>query len=67
MREVVGIIMLVPQGLVPLVLMALDVDSKSWFVVMHLPAWARLPAALGFVVVGAALTYSGMRAAKSRR
>lgn len=67
MREVVGIIMLVPQGLVPLVLLALDVDGKSWFVVMHLPPWARLPAAIGFVVVGAALVYSGMRTEKSRQ
>ncbi|WP_433273194.1 hypothetical protein ACQPZF_18400 [Actinosynnema sp. CS-041913] len=66
MREVLGIIMLVPQGLVPLVLMALDVDSKSWFVVMHLPPWAQLPAALGFTVVGAVLTVSGIRAERGR-
>ncbi len=34
---------------------------------MHLPPWARLPAAIGFAVVGAAVTYSGMRASRSRR
>ncbi|MBB5954121.1 uncharacterized membrane protein YdcZ (DUF606 family) [Saccharothrix tamanrassetensis] len=66
MREVLGIIMLVPQGLVPLVLMALDVDSKSWFVVMHLPPWAQLPGAIAFTVVGAVLTASGIRAERGR-
>ncbi|CAL9526403.1 hypothetical protein SUDANB95_03911 [Actinosynnema sp. ALI-1.44] len=67
MREVVGIILAVPQGVVPLVLMALDVDSKSWFLVRYLPEWAQLPAAVVFVVVGALLAVSGRRAERRGR
>ncbi|MBW4717673.1 hypothetical protein [Saccharothrix obliqua] len=66
MREVVGIILLVPQGIVPLVLMALDVDSKSWFIAMHLPDWARIPAAVVLMLIGAALTITGVRAERGR-
>ncbi|RKT55932.1 hypothetical protein [Saccharothrix australiensis] len=66
MREVLGIILLVPQGLVPLVLMGLDVDARSWFVAMHLPAWAQLPAALAFVALGTLLTVSGVRVRRGR-
>ncbi|XVV06914.1 hypothetical protein ACQPW3_16650 [Actinosynnema sp. CA-248983] len=67
MREVVGVILAVPQGLVPLVLMALDVDSRSWFLVRYLPEWAQLPAAVVFVVVGGAIALSGMRAERRGR
>ncbi|MEU4806855.1 hypothetical protein [Actinosynnema sp. NPDC023587] len=66
MREVLGIIMLVPQGLVALVLLVLDVDTKGWLVVMHLPAWAQVPGALACTVAGAVLTLSGMRADRGR-
>lgn len=66
MREVIGIVMLVPQGLVPLVLLALGSESRSWYAVMYLPPWARLPAALAFAVVGAALVVSGIRAGRGR-
>ncbi|MEV0677554.1 hypothetical protein AB0I60_13630 [Actinosynnema sp. NPDC050436] len=66
MREFVGIILLVPQGLVPLVLLALDVDSKGWLLALHLPPWAQLPAAIAFAVVGAVLTVSGVRADRGR-
>ncbi|WP_309110711.1 hypothetical protein [Saccharothrix sp.] len=67
MREVVGIVLAVPQGLVPLVLMALDVDGKSWFLVRYLPEWAQLPAAVVFVVVGGVIAVSGMRAERRGR
>ncbi|MEJ2854365.1 MULTISPECIES: hypothetical protein [unclassified Saccharothrix] len=60
MREVVGIVLAVPQGLVPLVLMALGVDSKSWYLVRYLPEWAQIPAAVAFVVVGGLLALSGV-------
>ncbi len=66
MREVLGVILMVPQGLVPLVLLALDVDSKSWFVAMHLPTWAQLPAAIAFTVAGLVLMVSGVRAERGR-
>lgn len=67
MREIVGIVLAVPQGLVPLVLMALDVDSKSWFLVRYLPEWAQLPGAVVCVVVGAVLAMSGVRAERRSR
>jgi len=66
MREVLGIIMPAPQGLVPLVLSALDVDTRSWFLVLHLPPWAQLPGALGPAVAGALPTVAGARAERGR-
>lgn len=61
MREVVGIVMLVPRGLVALVVPAFDVEGGGRLAAMHLPPWARVPAALGFAVVGAALAWWGTR------
>ncbi|CCH30473.1 hypothetical protein ABZ816_16655 [Actinosynnema sp. NPDC047251] len=66
MREFIGIILLVPQGLVPLVLIALGVESQGWSLAMHLPPWAQLPGAIAFAVVGALLTVSGIRSERGR-
>jgi hypothetical protein len=66
-REFVGFILLVPQGLAPLVVMSLlEVQTMNWSLVSHLPPSARVPAAIGFVVVGAAMLYSGIKAGKAR-
>jgi ABC-2 type transport system permease protein len=50
-----GIICVVPQGLVPIAfnLFGVDPQVKVWFVARYLPARLQVPAAVGFIAVGA--------------
>jgi hypothetical protein len=50
-----GIICVVPQGLVPIAfnLFGVDPQVKVWFAARYLPQRLQVPAALGFIVVGA--------------
>jgi ABC-2 type transport system permease protein len=50
-----GIICVVPQGLVPIAfnLFGVDPQVKVWFAARYLPQRLQVPAAVGFIVVGA--------------
>jgi ABC-2 type transport system permease protein len=51
----VGMVCLVPQGLVPLAFALFGVDQqvRVWFVARYLPVAVQVPVAVGFVVLGA--------------
>jgi ABC-2 type transport system permease protein len=50
----VGIVCVVPQGLVPILFSLLGVDQqvRVWFAARYLPVGLQVPAAVGFIVVG---------------
>ena len=58
-----GMISLVPQGLVPLgmAVFGADESTRLWFLARFMPPEWQVPVALGFAVVGALLTWIGLR------
>lgn len=58
-----GMVSLVPQGLVPLgmALFGADESLRLWFLARFMPPEWQVPVALGFAVVGALLTWIGLR------
>ncbi|GAB3722488.1 hypothetical protein [Nocardiopsis oceani] len=57
-----GMIALVPQGLVPLGMAVFEADESTrlWFLARFMPPEWQVPVALGFAVVGALLTWIGL-------
>jgi hypothetical protein len=56
MRQLIGIVLLVPQGVVPLGLGLLGSDTRSWFLPQHLPEELRLPVSVAFIAIGGLIT-----------
>ena len=59
--QVLGFVMLIPQGILPIIFLAANVQSKSWFLALYLPDALSLPVAIAFVLVGGALAFFGTR------
>ncbi|MFC5008706.1 hypothetical protein ACFPIJ_64185 [Dactylosporangium cerinum] len=47
-----GSIALFPQGIVPMIVLLVGVEVKSWFLALYLPGALRWPAAAGMVLIG---------------
>ncbi|WNV88670.1 hypothetical protein [Umezawaea sp. Da 62-37] len=60
--QVLGFVMLIPQGILPVVFLAAGVQSKSWFLALYVPEPMNLPVAIAFVLVGGLLAFFGTRA-----
>jgi ABC-2 type transport system permease protein len=59
--QVLGFVMLIPQGILPIIFLAAGVQSKSWFLALYLPESLSLVAAIAFVLVGGILAFFGTR------
>lgn len=65
--QIVGVIVAVPQGIVPIILNVLDKNLSGWQLVSHLPEGLQVGAAIGAVVIGGLLLLLGEAVGKKRR
>ncbi|MFD9740971.1 hypothetical protein [Umezawaea sp. NPDC059074] len=59
--QVLGFVMLIPQGILPIIFLAANVQSKSWFLALYVPEPMSLPVAIAFVIVGGLLAFFGTK------
>lgn len=50
--RLIGVVLLFPQGLVPIVLVLLGKNTKSWYLAMHMPDPYRIPVAIAISIIG---------------
>jgi len=64
---ILGPICLVPQGVVPVVILLAGTDLKLWFLALYLPDPSRWPVAVLMVLLGILLIYRAIRSTWSSR
>ncbi|MCC5575432.1 hypothetical protein IMZ11_07225 [Microtetraspora sp. AC03309] len=56
-----GSIALFPQGIVPMIVLLVDVDVRSWFLALYLPGVLQWPTAVVMVLLGSYLYYLAIK------
>ncbi|MBM7788324.1 hypothetical protein [Tenggerimyces flavus] len=65
--QIIGVIIAVPQGLVPIILNVLDKNLSGWQLVSHLPEGLQIGASIGALIIGGLLLLLGDAVGKKRR